>query len=320
MKFSMAVELTLLCIFLSACATVKNDTIPNLTAPVELVPYHTATANITSTPPNPATATPLPSPTPTPLTYTVQTGDTFLGIALRYKITLAALQSANPKIDPNSMSIGTVLIIPAIAAVAQADVTPSPTPIAVTLGKVYCAAYQDGGMACFVPVYNGQSFGVESVSAVIRIAAKGSAQILSQTATAPLDLLPSKAALALSAYFPPPAVQPEQASAQLISALPVAGGDQRYLSVKIQNPQYQVNQDGVSAQASGTLILAAPKARASKVWVAAVAYDQAGDVVGLRQWQSAAPLSSAAGLNFTFQVYSISRPISRVDLLAEARP
>jgi LysM repeat protein len=307
-------------VFLAACAPVKTEIPSSPTPLVELIPYLTATATSTPTPQNPATATPLPSPTPTPLTYTVQTGDSFLEIALRYKISLGALQSANPKVNPNSMSIGTVLTIPAGGAAAQVQVSPSPTPVGVSLGKVYCANNQDGGVWCFVPVYNGQSLGVEGLSAVIRIASKGSTKVTSQTATAPLDLIPSKATLALSAYFPAPTALPDRASAELLTALPVLNGDPRYLPVRIGKPQYQVDPDGLSAQASGELILNANKVRANQVWVAAVAYDQAGDVVGLRRWQSATPLSSGAGLSFAFDVYSVSETISRVDLLAEARP
>ena len=306
-------------VFLAACRPETNEISVSPSAVIELVPYQTATATSTPTPANPATPTPLPSPTPTPLTYTVKNGDSFLEIAVRYKISLAALQGANPKVNPNSMSIGTVLIIPSKAA-ALVDIPPSPTPVGVTLGKVYCANNQDGGLWCFVPVYNGQSFSVESVSAVIRIASQGSTKVLSQTASAPLDLIPAKSTLALSAYFPPPATAPDQSSAEILAALPVLKNDPRYLPTSIDNPQYQVNQDGLSAQAIGKVVLNVNKAKAAQVWVAAVAYDLAGDVVGVRSWQSETSLSSGAGLNFAFDVYSISEPISRVEMLAEARP
>ncbi|MDR3577694.1 MAG: LysM domain-containing protein [Anaerolineaceae bacterium] len=308
-------------VLLAACAPVQNAITHTPTAEIELVQYQTATASVTPTPPNPATSTPLPSPTPTPVTYTVKPGDSFLGIALLYKISVAVLQSANPKVNPNSMSVGTVLIIPVKTGPAQPPGPASPTPAGVTLGKVHCAVNRDGGIWCFVPVYNGQSSNVESVSAIIRIAAKGSAQSLSQPASAPLDLIPGKGTLALEAYFPPSAAAaPDQASAELLTALPVASADPRYLPVKIAAPQFQVNADGLSAQVSGKLTLNASKAKASQVWVAAVAYDHAGEVVGLRRWESAAPLTSGAGLSFAFDVYSIDETVTRVDVLAEAKP
>jgi N-acetylmuramoyl-L-alanine amidase len=63
-----------------------------------------------------------PEPTPVPTTpaatpvsgtrYRVKKGDTMWAIAQRYGITVAALQAANPGVDPRAMRVGTVLVIP----------------------------------------------------------------------------------------------------------------------------------------------------------------------------------------------------------------
>ncbi len=44
--------------------------------------------------------------------YTVKKGDTMWAIALEYGISLADLRAANPDVDPRTMAIGTVLVIP----------------------------------------------------------------------------------------------------------------------------------------------------------------------------------------------------------------
>jgi LysM repeat protein len=58
--------------------------------------------------PRPAT----PTPKPTPRTYRVQSGDTLSSIAARFGVSTQALINANGITDPNSLSIGQVLIIP----------------------------------------------------------------------------------------------------------------------------------------------------------------------------------------------------------------
>ncbi len=61
--------------------------------------------------PNEATPTPEASPV-AGKRYVVKRGDTMYVIALRNGITVAALKAANPKVNPNAMRIGTVLVIP----------------------------------------------------------------------------------------------------------------------------------------------------------------------------------------------------------------
>jgi len=76
-------------------------------------------AAFTPTPVLPATATNTPYPS-TIITHTVARGDTLGGIALRYKVSVEAIQNAND-ISDETIFVGQVLQIPI-------PVTPSPTP------------------------------------------------------------------------------------------------------------------------------------------------------------------------------------------------
>jgi len=65
--------------------------------------------------------------------------------------------------------------------------------------------------------------------------------------------------------------------------------------------------------------LTEPSVSANQVWAAAIAYDVQGMVLGVRRWESTAPLSAGQKISFSFQVYSTGAAIVSVDVLVEAR-
>ncbi len=284
-----------------------------------LTPFLTATASSTPTPPNPATATPLPSPTATMQSHVIKPGEDLGGIAYLYHVSVQALLDANPGIDPYVLKVGSSMSIPASSS-QPTSAAPSPTPVTIKLKGVSCKKVKDGGAWCFVLVRNRQDFPVEGVSAVVRIADIDGTDLRSQVAVAPLDLLPPGASLPLMVYFDPPAPSQLQADAELLTALPVPDGNNRYLPVKVSNSQVQIAEDGLSAAVSGTVALDAQEGKGKVVWIAASAYDADGRVVGVRRWENEKPLKAGQEQSFDMQVYSVGGEISKVELLAQARP
>ena len=67
-----------------------------------------------------------PTPPPAPLLYTVQAGDTLGGIAQTYGVSVGDLMAANGLADPNVLSVGQTLIIPA-GGLPTPSLEPSPT-------------------------------------------------------------------------------------------------------------------------------------------------------------------------------------------------
>ena len=110
MRLSLYLSLPLLSFIVlsSACSPQQFEV---ATSRVNLTPFVTTTQNPSQTPEGLVTAeTPLPSPTP--FTYTVQSGDTISGIALKFGVSMDDLQAANPETPANAMSVGTILNIP----------------------------------------------------------------------------------------------------------------------------------------------------------------------------------------------------------------
>lgn len=308
---------------LSACST-PTPPAPTSTPTLRigtLAPYQSSTPTVTLTPFDPSTPTPLPTPTPTPRTHVVKAGDDMTGIAIRYRVKLADLKAANPTVNPNLMRIGTVLIIPGSAPefnpTGQATATPTPAPI--LLARPRCTLDPQGGATCFVMVSDQQPTPLENVTVTMRLLDAAAQEVQRLAVTTPLDLLQPGSPQPVMAYFNAPLPAGYQVAVELASALPAAANSGRYLAARVDGQQVNILTDGLSAVVSGKVISSADKS-ASQTWVAAIAYDAQGNVVGLRRWESSAPLPAGGSLPFTLRVYSIAGSIAKVELSVEARP
>jgi len=263
-----------------------------------------------------AAETPLASPTP--FTYTVKAGDTIGSIALKYGVSMDALQAANPEISPNSLSIGQVIKIPSNPENPSGEPTPSPAPF--TVQQIGCYPTADQGTWCFVLVHNDFPDFLENVSAQITLVDGDNATLVSQTALLPLNILPPNTSLPITVFFPPEIPDNMKPQVQILTAFRLLPGDERYLPASINNTLVQVDADGRSARLTGHVFLAPDVKNASQVWVAATAYDEAGRVVGVRRWEWDDGLAAGGSIPFDFMLYSIGGKISSVDFAVEARP
>ncbi|MCC6147191.1 MAG: LysM peptidoglycan-binding domain-containing protein [Anaerolineaceae bacterium] len=310
-----------LLLFLSAaCApeVVVSDT-PAVKTVAALTPYLPAAS--TGTPPlaEQSTPTALPAQTSTPRTHVVKKGEDLGGIAFQYGVLLAALMEANPDVNPNLLSVGTVLVIPAASGKVDTENLPHPTPVTVNLAPVHCFRGGGGGAWCFLMVSNPQEGAVENVTVEIRVIG-GDVQ-LSQTVTSPLNVIQGGGQLPLAAYFAAPLPDSFQAGASLLTALPRPIEDQRYLPVEVSGFEAAIQPGGLAAAASGQIILPGEEADASQVWVVLAALDGGGQIVGVRRWEGSGHLSPENPLPFKAWVYSAAgSPIEQVLVWAEARP
>lgn len=293
---------------------------PTLTASPAITRYVTSTP--TPTPSGmPPTTTPLPSPTPTPVTYAVQKDDDMFGIALRFGVGLPALKTANPKINPYFMGVGTVLVIPVTPGATNrygltATPTVTPTPNSIQLGQPVCYPSEDGGLWCIVVARNQQSQAVENLSVAFRLGSKSSDKLSEQTAYTPLNLLPGDDSLPIAVYFPAPAPKEYAVEVQAKGALPLAADDLRYPTADILEEKVSI--EGDYALASGKVVLKQSEAKAGEIWVLAVAFGQQDQVVGVRKWESTAVVSNPDEIPFSLNVYSLGPVIQRVELRVEA--
>jgi LysM repeat protein len=279
---------------LSACSPQTDNHTP--VSPGILLPYATRTPSTTPEQPEGLVVsfeTPLPSPTP--FVYEVQAGDTMSGIAFKFGVSLDALTAANPDVSPNSMSIGTELKIPSISANPTGASTSTPVPAAVK--QIECYPTVDRGMWCFVLVYNDTQNVIENLSAQVTLLDSNVNTLASAPALFPLNILPPGASLPLMVFFPPTIPSDVRPQVQLLTGIHLQAADERYLAATLQNTQ-----------------------PANLVWVAAVAYDEYGRVIGVRRWESTIGINPGGSQEFVFEVSSLAGEIERVEFVVEARP
>lgn len=300
-------KLLLLGILLAACA---NSATPTESTDVTPQPSLTTTPENTPTP-NVLVIVETPQPTNTLQIYIVEAGDTISEIAEKFQIPQADLIAANPDANPNTLTIGQTLFIPDPSAPLAAS-TPTPLPVPVT--QAACHPTADSGNWCFALLQNNTANMLENVSAQITLFDESNNAIASQTAYLPLDILPANSALPVFVFF---ANTPANVSyqVQILSAMP---GGRAYLPATLNNTVAQIDWGGKSARVSGEVYLPAESTAATQVWVAAVAYDKNGTVVGVRRWEGGA-LQPGTLLNFDFSVASVGGEIEAVEFFVQSK-
>jgi len=285
----------------------------------ELRPYLTATLPVATPLPGGVAITPEPPvASPTPFEYSIKAGDTLSQIAEKFHISLDELIAENPDLAPNAMPIGKLLKIPSSPAVAEAKATPTAAPLPVT--QVGCHRMASGGLWCFALVHNDSQEVIENVTGQVTLVDADNRPIQVQAAALPLDILVPDQSLPLSVYFAPGVGDEPIPQVQVLTAMRLASMAPRYLPATIQDSLAEVSWSGLTAELTGAVSLPVDSVNASTVWVVAVAYDQAGNVIGWRRWESGTGLSAGGRLPFSFMVSAVTARIERVEFAVEARP
>jgi hypothetical protein len=312
-------------LLLAACSSGPARPTATATEPGRLTPYRSPTPSLSPRPSSLPTGSPPPrptstsTPTPTPFLHVLVKDDTLFGLALKYGVSLEVIKTANPGLQPNFLIVGTSVIIP-IQATAAPTPVPTSTPVPVRLAAPRCYPTADGGVWCFVLATNDQPFGMENLSAWIGLGSPQGQMLTGQEAISPLNRLPPGASLPLSAFFPPAVPADAVPDARLTNSLVIPAEDRRYLTATVQVESVEIMPNGLQAEVQGNVSLPAGTRPASVVWVAVVAYNTSGQVVGVRKWEAAEMLPPAGRLPFTITVYSLGPAITRVEAVVEARP
>ncbi len=315
MKYQWAFwSLVSLCCLVGCATPVPDVTMePTLTLRA-LLPYHTPIATERAPTVTPVESLPVtPAPSPTPFIHQIVSGETLLGIAIRYGVTLEALQAANPGVEPRFLSVGAELVIP-LGDEIQVTI-PTPTPVDMDWFEPVCYRTGDGGAWCFLLVENKLNTAVENLSAWIGLFGKSGEIIASRVTVGPINILHPGQSMPMVAYFDTPLLDDFIVRAEPLTAVEIPADDSRYLDWQLDELSVVIGEGAAqSAQITGSIEQPEGSTLPGLIWVVAVAYDLEGKVVGLRK------IEISRTLTFDLTVYSMGDSIDRVEILMELRP
>src|SRR5512143_1576130 len=152
-----------------------------------------------------------PAPTPTPIVHIVQPGDTLLGIALQYNVTLEELYQVNGVLKPELLQIGQSIVIPVPGSVGRpagdnsgAVIAPTEPPLPVTVE--HAARYRTpvGSVWVLGEVYNSTDQPIENVQVRVALLDAAGQELASDTPFLALEAVPPGGRAPFSVLFSAP--------------------------------------------------------------------------------------------------------------------
>jgi len=316
---SVPAGLLVLTLLLAACQTELPAASPSATR--TLLPYDTPTPSATVPVPQPIQGTlPALGPTPTPFVHIIQQGETMLGIALRYGVSLEDLLLINPGVDPGFLTIGAQLRIPGEGGEAVDSLLPSPTPVPMLVSAVRCFDLPTGRMVCLVGVENQTGGNIEGLSVVIKLFDSSGDLLDASLADSALDLLPDGMELPLSSAFSSRPEDFSYASAEVNSAIALSGDQLSSVPLEYELDSRVLDAASGYARLVGSVhIPDGLELGAVVVRVVGVARAANHQLIGYNVWESQPLEAGAVDVPFTLDVFSLGPELASFELYAQAR-
>lgn len=306
----------LLLIGITGCS--PADTELTVEATETLIAYVTKTRPI-STPPNLESGTIAPSgPTATPFVHIVQQGETLLGIAIQYGVTLDNLLLVNPGVDPRILSVGQSVRIPGPEGEPLDLLLPTPTPMQLTIDPVYCYSITGDQLKCLTQLINNLSLPAEGIGLQLSLY-DAKAELLDHAATYSLiRVLPAGSSTVVDATFQ---VDPDQVAfvdAELISAVQVSNLAEKSLEVDLTNLQVDRFSDNRLIHFTGVIELVEdPDVGRVNLTIQVAGYNLRKEPIGIKAYTVDLE-SSNFPYPFELSLFSLSEGIDDFNFLIEA--
>ena len=267
-----------------ACGQVITVPTPTPLGEAAASPRPTSTATATL-PPTPAPVTPAPTftptPSPTPIIYTVQPGDTLIGISKKFGVSVQIIQEANAIADPRSLRAGQTLLIPQGVEAMEGTPTPTPTPIPFEVSGLNFYQVPGGALWCLGEVVNTADIPIEQVAVLVKLYNSAGSLLAQSTAFTALDVIPPGGKGSFVAEFAEPPGRFDRYEVVPFSAVPAHSPSRLYNSFIVK--EHSWNKTEYDFYRVQGIVVNAGDAIATEVNVVVTAYDALGKVVALKQ-------------------------------------
>lgn len=294
----------LLAVVLTGCGgQVITHTTPTPASIAVILPTSTSPAGTAE----PLRLTPVPTntpaPSPTPVVHIVQPGDTLLGIALQYGVTLDALQQINGVLRPETLQIGQQIVIPRPqpgSIVNEGGDTgvflfPTPTALPVTVEGAARYITPVGSQWVLGEVVNPNDSALENVEVRVSLMDNQGVEITSRIVYTALEAVPARGRAPFGVLFEEPPADAVAFNVIVIRAEPSYNHDRRYATLQIVNPQPEQRGTAYGLTATVSNVGAT---NAGTVQVVMTVYDQQRRVTGFRRITVADGLAPGGSASF----------------------
>jgi LysM repeat protein len=277
----------------------------------------TPSPTLAVTPTDTPAPTATPAPTPTPIIYIVQAGDTLLGIALKFGVTVAVIQQTNGIINPQSLQIGQELIIPFESGSGEGGhaLLATPTPLPVTVQGVSLYETAVGSLWGLGEVVNGGRESLENVQVRIALVSDTGQELAFGMPFTVLDVVPPGGKSPFGLLFTAPPGRFASFHAVIVRAEPSIEPGGRYARLKVA--ESHGGTDGSQFRVLG-IVRNDDRQNVRDIKVVVTAYDATGKVTGYRQ-QSFDELAAGKELEFSVSFAPSGGTPAGYAVAAEAR-
>lgn len=320
-KSLLALILGWLAIFGAGCGQMVTRPTPIASLPASPTPpppTATSTPRPTSTPaPYTPEPTSTPTVTPTPIIHTIARGETLIGIATRYGVSLADIQETNGVVDPRRLQVGQQLFIPAPAQAALSGATPTvaSTPMPVEIGVVHFGNSGAGGLWALGEVANPITVPLEGVRLGLSLLDEAGTPVASGETLAQTEVITPGGSSPFGVYLDHPPVAFASYLLQVLNAYPAHVGvyylDLQTTDVVGEGDRYQ------AYRVRGRVVNTGPE-DSVEVRLTVTLYDALDHVIGFARAEPEHNVIPRGGeTTFDVQVIPIGGPVARVSVSAQ---